>query len=71
MRIQEKIYFCLKEKNISLNKKAIFLFHTIFKLDFITQIIYGIIHRCLYSFFSSLYSLLYSVLLYQFLRKGT
>ena len=71
MRIQEKIYFCLKEKNISLNKKAIFLFHTIFKLDFITQIIYGIIHRCLYSFFSSLYSLLNSVLLYQFLRKGT
>ena len=27
--------------------KVIFVFHTIFKLDFITQIIYCIIHGCL------------------------
>ena len=40
-----KIYFCLKKKsNVSLNKKVIFDFHTIFKLDFILQIIYCIIH---------------------------
>ena len=32
---------CLRKKsNVSLNKKVIFIFHTIFKLDFITQIIY-------------------------------
>ena len=49
---KNKIYFCLKKKsNVSLNKKVIFVFHTIFKLDFITQIIYCIIHRCLYSLF--------------------
>ena len=54
-----KIYFCLKQKNnvsldkkvIFFNKKVIFVFHTIFKLDFITQIIYCIIHRCLCSHF--------------------
>ena len=34
---KNKIYFCLKTKNnVSLNKKVIFVFHTIFKLDFIT-----------------------------------
>ena len=43
-------WFCLKKKsNVSINKKVIFVFHMIFKLDFITQIIYCIIHRCLYS----------------------
>ena len=47
-----KIYFCLKKKsNVSLNKKVTFVFHTIFKLDFIMQIIYCIIHRCLCSHF--------------------
>ena len=49
---KSKINFCLKKKsNVLLNKKVIFVFHTIFKLDFITQIIYCIIHRCLYSLF--------------------
>ena len=47
-----KIYFCWEEKSdVSVNKKVIFDFHTIFKLDFITQIIYCIIHRCMYSLF--------------------
>ena len=46
------MYFCLKKKsNVSLNKKVIFVFHTIFKLDFIMQIIYCIIHRSLYPLF--------------------
>ena len=45
-----KIYFCLKKKrNVLLNKKVNFVFHTIFKLDFITQIISCIIHRRLHS----------------------
>ena len=49
---KNKIYFCLKKKsNVSLNKKVIFIFNMILKLDFITQIIYCIIHRCLYSLF--------------------
>ena len=49
---KNKIYFCSRKKsNVSLNKKVIFVFHTIFKLDFITQIIYCIIHRCLSSHF--------------------
>ena len=49
---ENKIYFCSRKKsNVSLNKKVIFVFHTIFKLDFITQIIYCIIHRCLCSHF--------------------
>ena len=47
---QNKIYFCSRKKsNVSLNKKVIFVFHTIFKLNFIMQIIYCFIHRCLYS----------------------
>ena len=47
-----EIYFCLKKKsNVQLNKKVIFVSHTIFKLDFITQIIYSIVRRCLYSLF--------------------
>ena len=49
---ENKIYFCSRKKsNVSLNEKVIFVFHTIFKLDFITQIIYCIIHRCLCSHF--------------------
>ena len=50
---KNKIYFCLKKKkrNNQLNKKVIFVFHTIFKLDFTMQIIYSIIHIFLYSLF--------------------
>ena len=49
---ENKIQFSSKKKsNVSLNKKVIFVFHTIFKLDFITQIIYCIIHRYLCSHF--------------------
>ena len=49
---ENKIYFCSRKKsNVSLNKKVIFVFHTIFKLDFITQFIFCIIRRCLYSLF--------------------
>ena len=41
-----KMYFYFKKKrNVLPNKKVIFVFHTIFKLDFITQIIYCTIHR--------------------------
>ena len=44
---ENKIYFCSRKKNnTSLNKKLNFLFDKIFILDFITQIIYYIIHRC-------------------------
>ena len=49
---KNKILFCSRKKNnFSLNKKVTFVFYTIFKLDFITQIIYSIIHRCLCSHF--------------------
>ena len=49
---ENKIYFCSRKKiNVLLNKKVIFIFHTIFNLDFVMQIIYCIIHRCLYSLF--------------------
>ena len=49
---ENKIDFCSgKKSNVSLNKKVIVVFHTIFKLDIITQIIYCIIHRCLRSHF--------------------
>ena len=49
---ENKLYFCSRKKsNILLNKKVIFVFHTIFKVDFITQIICCIIHRCLCSHF--------------------
>ena len=49
---KNKKYFCLKKKiNVLLNKKVIFVFHTIFKLDFMTQIIFYTVHRCLYSLF--------------------
>ena len=64
---KSKIYFCLKKKsNVSLNKKVMFVvFHTIFKLDFITQII-SLLHSpqmCVFSFRT------FFVLLYQFLRN--
>ena len=56
---KNKMYFCLKKKrNVPLNKKANFVFHTIFKLDFITQIVDCIIHRCLYSLFKPFCSLM-------------
>ena len=43
---------CFKKKrNVLLNKKVISNFHTIFKINFMTQIIYCIIHTCLYSLF--------------------
>ena len=49
---KKKIYFCLKKKsNVWLNQKIIFVFQTIFRLDFITQIIYCIVRRCFYSLF--------------------
>ena len=41
----------LKKRNVLLNKKIIFVFHMIFKLDCIMQTIYFIIHICLYSLF--------------------
>ena len=51
---ENKIYFCSRKKsNILLNKKVIFVFHTILKFEFITQIICCIIHRCLCSRFIS------------------
>ena len=54
---ENKIYFCSRKKsNVSLNKKVIFVFHTIFKLDFITQIIYCILHRCMYFLLFSYYT---------------
>ena len=34
-----------------LNKKVIFVFQTVFKLDFTAQIIYFTIHSCLHSLF--------------------
>ena len=63
---KNKIYFCLKKKsNVSLNKKVIFGFHTIFKLVFITQINYiNYIDVCI------LFLFLF-VLLYLILRNGT
>ena len=49
---KNKIYFCSRKKsNVSLHKKFIIVFHTIFKLDFIMQIFYCIIQRCLFSHF--------------------
>ena len=41
---ENRIYFWSRKKsNGLLNKKVVFIFHTIFKLDFITQIIYYIV----------------------------
>ena len=34
---KNKMYVCLKKSNVSLNKKVIFVFHMIFKLDFVTH----------------------------------
>ena len=53
------------KRNVSLNENVIFIFHTIFKLYFITQFIYYIIPRCLCSHFILL---LFS---YQSLRDET
>ena len=59
---ENKIYFCSRKKrNVLLNKNVIFVFHTIFKLDFIMQIIYCIIHRCLHSLFIVFLLILISV----------
>ena len=56
---KNKIYFCSRKKsNVWLNKKVIFVFYAIFKLEFIMQIIYRIIHRCLCSHFILFYSLI-------------
>ena len=64
---KNNIYFCLRNKsNVSPNKKVLFLFPAIFKLDFVAQIIYCIFHRCLCSHFHTLF-----VLLYTSLRNGT
>ena len=50
--VSENICFCSRKKsNVSHNKKVIFVFHSIFKLDFAIQIIYCVIHRCLCSHF--------------------
>ena len=47
---ENKINFRLRKKSkVSLNKKVIFVLHAVFKLDFITHIIYCIIHRGLCS----------------------
>ena len=63
---KNKIYFCLKKKrSVLLNKKVIFVFHMIFKLDFIMQIIYCIIDRMSDSLFIFIF-----VLLCYFLRNG-
>ena len=46
---KKNIFFCLKrKKNVLLNKKVILVFHTIFKFDFITQIIYCILFSYFY-----------------------
>ena len=41
------IFYLKKKRNVLLNK--MFVFHKMFKLDFMMQIIYCIIHKCLYS----------------------
>ena len=47
------------KSNVSLNKRfCLFCLSHDFKLDFITQIIYCIIHRCLYSHFILFFSLI-------------
>ena len=42
--------YCLKKKCFA-SQKSFSVFHTTFKLDFMTQIIYCIIHTCLYSLY--------------------
>ena len=43
--------FKKEKKCFLLNKKVIFVFHSILQLDCITQFMYCIIHWCLYSLF--------------------
>ena len=63
---KNEIYFYLKKKsNILFNKKDIFVFHTVFKLVFITQIIYCTIHRCRCPLF------ILFLFSYQFLKSAT
>ena len=65
--VSENKYIFVQERKamFCLIKKLFFSFHLIFKLDFIMQIIYCIIHRhlCSHSYFF--------VLLYQSIRNGT
>ena len=55
---KNEIYFCLKKIiNVLLNEKVIFVFYTIFKLDFIMQIIYCIYPQMsVFPFQTSLFS---------------
>ena len=63
---KNKMYVCLKKSNVSLNKKVIFVFHMIFKLDFVTH------HLLCYPQMSVFFFDTFFVLLYhQFLRNGT
>ena len=56
---KNKIYFCLKkESNVLLSNEVIFVFHMIFNLNFITEMIYCIIHICPYSLFIRFCSLI-------------
>ena len=50
---EQNIFFVLKKENVLLSKKVIFVFNTIFELDFIMQIIYCILFSY---FFCSLIS---------------
>ena len=47
----KKNMFKKEKKCFLLNKKVVFVFHTILQLDCITQFMYCIIHWCLYSLF--------------------
>ena len=48
----KKMFFCFKKRETScLIKKGFFVFHMIFKLDFMMLTMYCIIQRCLYSLF--------------------
>ena len=63
---KNKIHFCLKKKsNVSLNKKVILVFHTIFKLDFITHHLLYYPQMSVFSFHN------FFVFLYEFLRNET
>ena len=53
MLLQERKKLVLQKRNVLRNKKIIFVFHMIFKLDCMMQITYFIIHICLLSIFSS------------------
>ena len=48
---RKKYFFFGRRKAMFFFIKKLFVFQTFFKLDFVTQIIYCIIHRCLYSLF--------------------